>query len=135
MQNTQITLVRTKYEKNKKVCPYNIFQILEATSQVGAPVLLKFVMSRPEKTHLRTVSRVDASKFTFQTDLEYFSPPHHKNTHTLSHTHTVPIIDICVTTKPPIKSPFERCVLEIGASFSSWSEREAMRCLFIRGQL
>ena len=58
---------------------YNIFEVLQATSQVGSPVLLQFVMGRPGKTHLTTVSRVNATKSTFQTDFQHFRP--HSHTH------------------------------------------------------
>ena len=62
---------------------YYIFQVLQATSQVGPSVLLKFVMGGPGKTHLTTVSRVNATKSSFQTDFQHFSPPPLTHTHTL----------------------------------------------------
>ena len=110
-----------------KVCfAYYIFQILKATSQMGSPVLLKFVMGWPEKTHLTTVSRVNATNFTFQTDFELFSPLTHFHLCTYPHYHHYhrypPITNI-----EAISEMYVKLLLVLRAF--SWSERPCGACL------
>ena len=76
---------------------YYIFQVLQATSQVGPSVLLKFVMGRPGKTHLTTVSRVNATKSTFQTDFQHFSPHSHTHIRVIHSRTTIEKREVCET--------------------------------------
>ena len=86
MINFFLALLHHKWRQVEKNA-YYIFQVLKTTSEVRPPVLLKFVMRRPAKKKLRTMSRADSSKIKgFET-----APYKALGTHTSWHYQQLPL--------------------------------------------